>query len=120
MFGFNHHTAREDKIAGQLAHLLLETGDRGQREILHACGADIDISLGGLERDRLRPDPVFAGLHRREVVLARFIGEDVYLKPGMFGVPLLINSRITSSWPPSEALDRSGPRCPPVVTCIFT
>src|SRR5438105_2462075 len=44
----------------------------------------------------------------------------MYLKPGMFGVPPLMNSRITSAIPPSESLDRMGPYCPPAASWTLT
>src|SRR5215510_6354731 len=38
----------------------------------------------------------------------------------MFGVPLLMNSRIRSSCPPSDIPDKTGPKCPTFVSCTFT
>ena len=39
-------------------------------------GGEIDLVLGGRERQRLRPDPVLAGRQRREIIVAAFVGED--------------------------------------------
>ena len=38
--------------------------------------AELDVALGGLEGQRLRPDPVFPVRQRREVVVAGLIGVD--------------------------------------------
>src|SRR6202035_5374113 len=64
---------RDDQIAGQLP---LEILQRGELEILMLGDGEIDLVLGGGERQRLRPDPVLAGRQRREIIVAAVVGED--------------------------------------------
>jgi hypothetical protein len=68
--------AREDEVTRHLSHLGLEIGHRLEHEVLALLGGEIDVVLGGLEAQRLRPDLVFAGLERWEIVGAGLVGED--------------------------------------------
>ena len=53
-----------------------EVRHRLQREVLVLRRREVDRALGGLEAQRLRPDLVFAGRERREIVVAGLVGVD--------------------------------------------
>jgi hypothetical protein len=67
---------RHQHLAGQLAHLALEVAHRLKRQVGTLGGDEIDLALGKLEGERLRPDAVFAGGQRGEVIVALLVGID--------------------------------------------
>jgi hypothetical protein len=67
---------RDHHLAGQLSPAPLGIGHRGKRHVLLFRRGEIDIALGGLEAERLRPDLVLAGRQRREIVVAGLVGVD--------------------------------------------
>ncbi len=67
---------RHEHFARQLPHLPLDVGHRVEREIRPPHRRQIDLALGELEGERLRPHRVRAGGQRRKVVAALFVGVD--------------------------------------------
>ncbi len=63
----------EHQVARQLP---LEIGKRIELEVLLLRAGQVDLALGGREGESLRPDPILAGGERREIVIARIVGED--------------------------------------------
>jgi len=66
----------QELVARQLADPIFLTGHRLQPEILLRRLAQVDIALGRLIGESLRPHAVFAIRQRREVVAAGLIGVD--------------------------------------------
>ena len=67
---------RHQHFARQLSHPPLGIGHRPEREVGPPRRREIDLALGRLERQRLRPHVVFARGQRRKVVAPLLVGVD--------------------------------------------
>ena len=77
---------RHQDFARHLPDAPFRIGDRLEHEVGAPRGGKIDRAIRSLERQRLRPDPVLARRHRREIIVALLVGVDAGGDRAPFGL----------------------------------